>query len=64
MKQILQREIKYHNKGMEEHSKLFKKTRSKKQKEKVKKHFHKKYQTIKIAKLIGFEYCSNCGSLK
>jgi len=33
MKQILQREIKYHNKGMEEHSKLFKKTRSKKQKE-------------------------------
>lgn len=64
IKQILQQEIKFHNKEMEKHDGLYKKRKSKRQKEKFMKHLHKRYQTVNIAKKMGFEYCSCCGCLR
>jgi len=64
IKQILQKEINYHNNEINKHSDIFIIKGSKKQKRKMRKHFHKRYQTVKIANMLGFKYCSNCGSLK
>ena len=64
VKRILQSEIRRHYKEIERHGQLFKQTKSKQQKRKLKKHFDKKFQTINIAKELGFEYCEYCGALK
>ncbi len=54
----------YHKRERAKHSHLAEENGSKKQKEKARKHFHKKYQTIKIANLLGFEVCEECGGLR
>jgi biotin synthase-like enzyme len=64
VKQILESEINRHTREIEEHKKLFKYTGSKKQKRKMEKHFHKRFQTINIAKQLGFKFCECCGGLK
>jgi len=64
VKEILQKEINLHSDGIKEHSEKFGQTKSKKQKEKKHKHFHKKFQTINIAKQLGFDACPHCGNLK
>ena len=64
VKRILQSEIKRHHKEIERHGQLAKQTGSKQQKRKLKKHFDKKFQTINIAKRLGFEFCECCGALK
>ena len=64
IKQILQQEINYHQEEMIKHRQQEDLTGSIKQKQKKRKHFHKKYQTIKIAKELGYDFCQECGSLK
>ena len=64
IKQILQSEIRRHQKEAERHKDLVKKTGSKKQKRKAIKHAHKKFQTILIAKRLGFDFCEKCGGIK
>ena len=64
IKQILQEEINYHNKEFGKHKELAQKTGSKNQKQKALKHYHKRFQTVKIARELGFNFCSCCGNLK
>jgi hypothetical protein len=64
LKYILESEIERHNKGIEEHKELANLRDSKRQRVKMQKHFHKKFQTIYLAKLMGFQYCESCGGLK
>ncbi len=64
LKLILQEEINHHNKEREKHLELWKQTKSKRQRRKALKHFHKKFQTIKIAQELGFEFCPMCGGLR
>ena len=64
LKDIIKKEIKFHTKEIERHKHLAEIRNSKNQKSKITKHFHKRFQTIKIAKLLGFEYCEQCGSLE
>jgi len=62
IKNILEKEIRRHydkeqsyrllNKGCKGH------------KLKITKHLHKRHQTIKLAKSLGFGYCECCGNLK
>ena len=64
IRNILQNEIKYHSKEMTKHYELSVSRLSKKEARKVRKHFHKRFQTIKIANKLGFKLCECCGSLK
>jgi hypothetical protein len=64
LKQILESEIERHTKGIEEHKELAERTGSRRQREKMEKHFHKRFQTIYLAKLMGFVVCEGCGGLK
>jgi len=64
IKQILEREIKRHTDEIERHRELFEKRRSKKEKNKSIKHFHKRFQTIKIADKLGYRVCPCCGRLE
>jgi len=63
IKKILEREINRHTDEITEHKNKYIKTNSKKQKEKMDKHFHKRFQTILIAKKLGFTFCEGCGGL-
>ncbi len=64
IKNILEKEIKFHSREIGEHKRLAEIRISKTQKLKAIKHFHKKFQTIKIAKELGFEFCEKCGGLR
>jgi hypothetical protein len=60
---ILQREIDFHGKEIGEHKKLFLESESKTQKKKYIKHVHKRFQSVKIAKELGFDFCECCERL-
>ncbi len=64
IRNILQNEIKYHSEEMTKHYELSISRPSKKEARKVRKHFHKRFQTIKIANKLGLKLCKYCGSLK
>lgn len=64
LKKILEREIEFHTEELNEHIKLADLRKSKTQRRKAVKHFHKRFQTIKIAKALGFTLCEHCWSLK
>lgn len=64
LKEILEQEIKYHRLGEKQHYTLAKARNSKLEMKKHIKHKHKLFQTIKIAKLLGFEFCECCGGLR
>ena len=64
IKNILEKEIDFHNKEIKEHSRLACLRISKKQNRKCVKHMYKHHQTIKIAKALGFTFCGCCGSLR
>lgn len=61
---ILEKEINFHAKEIITHKHLAEIRISKTQKLKATKHFHKKFQTIKIANLLNFYYCEHCRSLR
>ena len=63
LKQIFEREIKRHTNEIAEHKKNYELRGSKQQKEKMIKHFHKRFQTVLLAKQLGFEFCGCCGTL-
>jgi len=64
VKRILEDEIERHNSEITKHKAMdYIRDGSKRQREKATKHFHKKFQTIKIAKSMGFEFCECCGNL-
>jgi len=63
VKQIFEREIERHSKEIERHKEMYEIRNSKKQLKKMQKHFHKKFQTILLAKEMGFNFCECCGSL-
>ena len=63
IKKILEREIERHTDEITEHKNKYIKSNSKKQREKMDKHFHKRFQTILIAKKLGFTFCECCGTL-
>jgi len=64
LKNILEKEIKFHSEEIKEHKRLAELRISKKQKLKAIKHYHKRFQTIKIAKALGFKFCEWCGGLE
>lgn len=64
LKQILETEIKRHTEEIKKHKELFKLRGSKKEKFKIHKHFHKRFQTKNIAKQLGYEFYECCGRVK
>ncbi|HDK42113.1 MAG TPA: hypothetical protein ENG87_01935 [Candidatus Pacearchaeota archaeon] len=64
IKQILQREINYHQKEIEKHKELAEQRDSKKEKAKALKHLHKRFQTIKIVNELDLDFCQCCGGIK
>lgn len=64
VKQILQKEITFHNEEQEKHKRQKELNQSKRQKNKELKHLHKRFQTVKIAKALGFKFCECCGALR
>lgn len=63
IKQIFEREIQRHSRGITEHKNKYIQTNSKQQQRKMDKHFHKHFQTILLAKQLGFTFCECCGTL-
>ena len=61
---ILEKEIDRHTEEIEKHNKLAELRNSKTQKMKSIKHFHKRFQTILIAKKLDMEFCSECRRLR
>lgn len=55
IQKVLQKEYERHTQEFERHQSNFKLSNSKKQREKRTKHFHKRFQTEQIAKLLGIE---------
>jgi len=65
IKRILENEIERHTFEITKHKTMdLVGCGSKKQREKITKHSHKKFQTIFLAKEMGFEVCECCGRLK
>ncbi len=64
IKRILEKEIERHTGEIAKHKLVAVLRKSKAQRDKATKHFHKKFQTILIAKQMGFEVCECCGNLK
>ena len=63
IKQIFEREIKRHSKEIDRHREMYEIRNSKQQLKKMQKHFHKRFQTILLAKNLGFTFCECCGTL-
>ena len=63
IKEIFEREIKRHIEGIKEHKELVR-NKSKKQRDKQMKHFHKLFQTKLLAEQIGLKFCDCCGVLR
>ena len=64
IKRILMKEIERHTVEIAEHKLAAVLRNSRTQREKANKHFHKKFQTILLAKQLGFEVCECCGNLR
>jgi excinuclease UvrABC helicase subunit UvrB len=62
IKDILQKEFERHTQEMTQHRKQFEENKSKKQKDKMIKHLHKRFEVGYIAKQLGFKVCE-CGRI-
>ena len=64
IRNIFEIEIKRHIEELVEHKRLAEQNKSKAQKNKATKHFHKLFQTKLLAKQLGLNFCECCGTLR